>query len=81
MGVPLTPPGCVAQKVADVMKIEAAEIWKEGKKTITVQARSLLCYWATKELGMTAEAVSKQVRLSESGVISRSSARRAPGRS
>jgi putative transposase len=59
----------VAQKVADVMKIEAAEIWKEGKKTITVQARSLLCYWATKELGMTAEAVSKQVRLSESGVI------------
>lgn len=59
----------VAQKVADSQQIDVAEIWKEGKKTATLRGRSLLCYWAISEIGMTAEAVSKQVRLSESGVI------------
>ena len=61
--------GWVSQRVADTLKIDSAEIWKEGRKTLTVQGRSLLCYWAISELGMTAVAVSKQVRLSESGVI------------
>jgi putative transposase len=59
----------LSQKVADLLKIDPAEIWKEGKRAKTVQGRRLLCYWAIRELGMTAEAVSKVVCLSESGVV------------
>ena len=47
----------LAQRVAGMLQIEPAEIWKEGKKAKTVQGRSLLCYWAIRELRMTAEAV------------------------
>ncbi|HBG06239.1 MAG: hypothetical protein A2075_00825 [Geobacteraceae bacterium GWC2_58_44] len=43
------------------MQIDSSEILKQGKKTVTVQARSLLCYWAIKEPGMTAVAVAKRV--------------------
>jgi len=59
----------VAQRVAEVLQIDSSEIWKEGKKAVTVRARSLLCYWAIKELGMTAVAVAKRVRLSEPTVL------------
>jgi putative transposase len=56
-------------RVAEVFQIDSSEIWKEGKKAVTVRARSLLCYWAIKELGMTAVAVAKCVRLSEPTVL------------
>ena len=59
----------LAQRVGEVLQIDPSEIWKPGKKAPTVQARSLLCYWATRELRMTAEAISKELKLSESGVI------------
>jgi putative transposase len=59
----------VTRRVAEVLQIDSSEIWKEGKKAATVRARSLLCYWAIKELGMTAVAVAKRVRLSEPTVL------------
>jgi putative transposase len=36
---------------------------------MTVQARSLLCYWAMKELGMTAVAIGKHIGVSEPTVL------------
>ena len=53
----------LVQVVADLLKIDAAEGWKRGKKTISVQAKSLVCYWATQELGLTATAVGKRLAI------------------
>jgi len=52
-----------------VLRIGPAAIEKDGKSAETVLGSSLLCYWAIRELGMTAEAVSMRARLTESGVI------------
>jgi putative transposase len=57
----------VAQKVADLLEIPVSEVWREGKKSLTVQARSLLCYWAIRDLGLTATAVGKRLNLTQSG--------------
>ncbi|WP_183359496.1 hypothetical protein [Geomonas limicola] len=59
----------LAQKVAEVLGINVDEIWRGGKKPVTVTGRSLLCHWATSELGMTAEAVSKSVGITAAAVV------------
>jgi len=42
----------VTQKVAQIVGIEPTQVWAAGKHLKVVQARSLLCYWATSELGV-----------------------------
>jgi putative transposase len=59
----------VARRVAEVLQIDSSKIWTEGNRAVTIRARSLLCYWAIKKLGMTAVAVAKRVRLSEPTVL------------
>jgi len=56
----------VAQMAADLLQTDLAELWKGGKKSTTVQVRSLVCYWATQELGMTATAVGKRLKITQS---------------
>ena len=58
----------VSEKVADLMKLELFEIWSSGKERRKVQARSLLCYWAVKELGVSLAELSGKLKLSLSGV-------------
>ncbi|MBU1180974.1 MAG: transposase [Pseudomonadota bacterium] len=43
----------VAVRVSVVLGIEQDKIWAAGKNRDIVQARSLLCYWAVRELGVT----------------------------
>ncbi len=43
----------VAVRVAGVLGIDEEKVWASGKHKEAVKARSLLCYWAVKELGMT----------------------------
>ena len=50
--------------VAELLEVEAEEISKPGKERQRVRARSLLCYWAVRELGMTMSAMSRQLGLS-----------------
>ena len=42
----------VAAKVSEVLKMKTKDIWAKGKYQRIVDARSLLCYWAVRELGM-----------------------------
>jgi hypothetical protein len=42
----------IASKVCDIMQLEPFDIWAKGKERIRVEARSLLCYWAVRELGI-----------------------------
>ncbi len=37
-----------------------------GKQRRTVQARSVLCYWGTRELGMSAVGISKKLNIASS---------------
>lgn len=58
----------VAAKVCTVMQIEPFNIWATGKERIRVEARSLLCYWAVRDLGINMAELSKRLKLSISGV-------------
>jgi REP-associated tyrosine transposase len=42
----------VAERVAELYRMDAVEIMTRGRQKQQVEARSLLCYWAVSELGM-----------------------------
>jgi REP-associated tyrosine transposase len=49
----------VIKRAAEISGLTAEQIRTAGKEPRRVQARSLACYWAVRELGMTTVAVSK----------------------
>ena len=58
----------LAGDVADKFDIDPARIFEAGKYPRIVQARSLFCYWAVRELGLTATALAKKLQLSQPAV-------------
>lgn len=58
----------IADKVSFVMQIDASEIWKSGKLRSRVAARSLLCFWAVRELGISMAELSRRLKFSLSGI-------------
>ncbi len=58
----------IVSKVCDVMQLEPFNIWAPGKERIRVEARSLLCYWAVRDLGINMAELSRRLKLSLSGV-------------
>ena len=43
----------IAERVADIMGMAPEAVWASGKQPKIVKARSLFCYWATSELGVS----------------------------
>jgi predicted transcriptional regulator len=64
----------VVFRVAEVLKITPDQVTAYGKSPRTVQARSLLCFWAHRKLGMTTTAIARQLKISQPAA-SRSSKR------
>lgn len=64
----------VVDLVAEVLSMAPGEIVSRGKSAKTVWGRSLLCYWANRELGMTTIEIAKRLHLCQS-TVSRASAR------
>ena len=64
----------VVSRVAEIMDIESDAVLSHSRSPQTVKARSLLCYWANRELGMTTVELSKQLRISQP-TVSRASQR------
>jgi REP element-mobilizing transposase RayT len=58
----------IAGKAAEIIGIDPSLVWAKGKQPKIVQARSLLCYWATNELGVSQSSLSKMLELSPSAV-------------
>jgi putative transposase len=58
----------ITAKAAQIIGIDPDLLWLKGKQPKVVQARSLLCYWATNELGISQSALSKRLELSPSAV-------------
>ena len=58
----------VVEKVAKVCEIAPEEIWKPGNQPLRVKARSLVCYWAVRESGMSGTSVGKLLGLGQPAV-------------
>ena len=58
----------VAQRVADIYEMELQEINSKGRQDRKVKARSLLCYWAVRELGMSLRDLARKFEMSAAGI-------------
>jgi putative transposase len=56
------------QRVSTALDIEPRTIFAAGKYARSVEARSLLCYWGVRELGMTTVELAKKINLSQPSV-------------
>jgi hypothetical protein len=67
-------PGCgwtltkITERVAEIFGIEKDQVVVAGKQPDRVRARSVLAYWAIRDLGLTATEVGKYLGLSKSAV-------------
>jgi hypothetical protein len=51
----------VVARVTEVTGIEEERVWAAGKRREIVNARSLLCYWAVRELGVTMISLTRRI--------------------
>jgi REP element-mobilizing transposase RayT len=58
----------IVERVAAVFGIDANQVLAAGKHPPTVKARSVLCYWAVRELGMNGTDVAAKLGCSQSSV-------------
>jgi len=58
----------IAGRVAEVLNMDQDEILSKGRQRRKVKARSLLCFWAARELGMSHTALAKKLEMSLAGV-------------
>ena len=58
----------VEDRVFEILKLKSTELRAAGKQRRRVQARSLFCYWACRELGISMATLSRKLNISESAV-------------
>ena len=58
----------VVDRVAAVLRIDKVDILSAGRQPTRVKARSLLCFWASRKLGMSMVDLSKRLKISQSTV-------------
>ena len=56
--------GKVALRVAELMETKSEDVWAAGKQQLIVNARSLFCFWAVRELGCTMASLQRKLGLS-----------------
>jgi REP element-mobilizing transposase RayT len=54
----------VADRVCELLDVKRSDIWAPGKERYRVQARSLLCFWASRELRISQSELSRKFKLS-----------------
>ena len=54
----------VAVRVAEVLGMKPEDVWAAGRYRHIVEARSLLCYWAVRELGITMSSLARKLNIS-----------------
>ena len=58
----------LADRAAAIFSIKPDEIFQPGKQPVKVKARSLLCHWATRELGMSMTELAKIFEMTQPAV-------------
>lgn len=54
--------------MAKLLDMDISDVWSAGKYRHIVKARSLLCYWAVRELGVSMASLSKRLNISPAAV-------------
>ena len=54
----------IAKMVAEVYGMEEHEVFSKGRQQRKVKARSLLCFWAVRELGMSLTDLARELEMS-----------------
>ena len=55
----------VIDRVAELLGIDRTELLLPGRQPHRVKARSMMCYWASRELGMSMVELAKRLKISE----------------
>jgi chromosomal replication initiation ATPase DnaA len=55
----------VEKRVMEIFGVEKDVIYAKGRRKIQVATRSLLCYWAVRELGLTASELAKRLGMTQ----------------
>ena len=58
----------IIERVSEVLGIAPAQVTAAGKCRDTVRARSLLCYWAVRECGISMASLSKRLEVSSAAI-------------
>ena len=58
----------VAKRVAEVLRIEPDEVLSKGRQSKRVKSRSLFCFWASRELGISHTELAKKLEMSVAGI-------------
>lgn len=54
----------IVKRVSDIMGVSDEDVWRKGKQKELVRARSLLCYWAVRELGESMTSMACRLNIS-----------------
>ena len=55
----------LVDQVATLLSLDREIVTRRGRYPVTVEARSVLCYWAARELGISTVALSKGLGISQ----------------
>lgn len=58
----------LAERVGEIYGMEPGEVLSGGRQARKVQARSLFCFWAVRELGVSLREVARRLKISSPGV-------------
>ena len=58
----------IAERVAEIYGMEPREVLSRGKQQRKVKARSLCCFWAVSELGMSLRELARRLEMSPPAV-------------
>jgi putative transposase len=58
----------VAERVAELLGIKCEQVWEKGKHPQIVKARSLLCYWSVRELGIKTTDLARLIGITQPAI-------------
>jgi len=58
----------ISKRVSEVLGMKPDDIFSKGRQNRKVKARSLLCFWAARELGLSHTSLAKKLEMSLAGV-------------
>ena len=54
----------IVERVAALLDMSVEDVWREGKFKHLVRARSLLCFWAVRALGLSMVSMARRLNIS-----------------
>ncbi len=58
----------ISERVAEVLEIKLDEVFSKGRQEKKVKARSLLCYWSSRELSISHTSLARRLEMSISNI-------------